>query len=80
MMSKYKKWCAIAVVLVYVVNGLLKLMEHIGTGLIVDAYFRFIHMSESVLMSKILGAVLGTLESDVGFATVFCVWQRTKLR
>ena len=76
MMSKYKKCCAIAVGLVYVVSGLLKVMDPVGTGLIVEAYFRFMHLPESVFVAKILGVVLGALETAVGFAAVFCVWPR----
>ena len=76
MMSKYKKCCAIAVGLVYVVSGLLKLMDPVGTGLIVEAYFRFIHLPESALVAKILGVVLGALETAVGFVAVFYVWPR----
>ena len=73
MMSKYKKWCSIAVGLLYVASGLLKVMDPVGTGLIVEAYFRFMHLPESVLVAKILGVVLGALETAVGFAAVFCV-------
>ena len=76
MMNKYKKWCSIAVGLLYVVSGLLKVMDPVGTGLIVEAYFRFMHLPESVLVAKILGVVLGALETAVGFAAVFCVWPR----
>lgn len=76
MMSKYKKWCSIAVGLLYVASGLLKVMDTVGTGLIVEAYFRFMHLPESVLVAKILGVVLGALETAVGFAAVFCVWPR----
>lgn len=72
----FKKWCSIVVGLVYVVSGLLKLMDPVGTGLIVEAYFRFMHLPESVLVAKILGVVLGALESAAGFAAVFCVWPR----
>lgn len=76
MMSKYKKCCAIAVGLVYVVSGLLKVMDPVGTGLIVEAYFRFLHIPESALVAKILGVVLGVVETTIGFAAVFCVWPR----
>ena len=75
-MNKYKKWCSIAVGLLYVASGLLKVMDTVGTGLIVEAYFRFMHLPESVLVAKILGVVLGALETAVGFAAVFCVWPR----
>ena len=71
-----KKWCSIAVGLLYVASGLLKVMDPVGIGLIVEAYFRFMHLPESVLVAKILGVVLGALETAVGFAAVFCVWPR----
>ncbi len=72
----FKKCCVIAVGLVYVVSGLLKIMDPVGTGLIVEAYFRFLHIPESALVAKILGVVLGALETTVGFTAVFCVWPR----
>ena len=75
-MNKYKKWCSIAVGLLYVVSGLLKVMDPVGTGLIVEAYFRFMHLPESPLVVKVLGVVLGALETAVGFAVVFCACPR----
>ena len=76
MNTMFKKWCSIAVGLLYVVSGLLKVMDPVGTGLIVEAYFRFMHLPESALVAKIIGVVLGALETAAGFAAVFCVWPR----
>ena len=76
MNTMFKKCCAIAVGLVYVVSGLLKIMDPVGTGLLVAAYFRFLHMPDSAVVAKILGVVLGVVETTVGFAAVFCVWPR----
>lgn len=76
MNTMFKKWCSIAVGLLYVVSGLLKVMDPVGTGLIVEAYFRFMHIPEFALMGKILGVVLGALETTVGFAAVFCACPR----
>ena len=72
MNTMFRKCCSIAVGLVYVASGLLKVMDPVGTGLIVEAYLRFMHIPESALMAKILGVVLGALETTVGFAAVFC--------
>ena len=72
----FRKCCSIVVGLVYVASGLLKVMDPVGTGLIVEAYFRFMHIPESALMAKILGVVLGALETTVGFAAVFCACPR----
>ncbi len=76
MNTMFKKCSSITVGLLYVVSGLLKVMDPVGTGLIVEAYFRFMHLAESVFVAKILGVVLGALETAVGFAAVFCVWPR----
>ena len=76
MNTMFKKCSSMAVGLLYVVSGLLKVMDPVGTGLIVEAYFRFMHMTESALVAKILGVLLGALETSVGFAAVFCVWPR----
>ena len=76
MNTMFKKWCSIAVGLLYVVSGLLKVMDPVGSGLIVEAYFRFMHLPESALVAKIIGVVLGALETAAGFAAVFCVWPR----
>ena len=74
MNTMLKKWCSIAIGLLYVASGLLKVMDPVGAGLIVEAYFRFMHLPESILVAKILGVVLGALETAVGFAAVFRVW------
>ena len=71
-----KKWCSIAVGLLYVASGLLKIMDPVGTGLIVEAYFRFMHLPESTLVAKVLGVVLGAVETTVGFAAVFSACPR----
>lgn len=76
MNTMFRKCCSIVVGLVYVASGLLKVMDPVGTGLIVEAYFRFMHIPESALMAKILGVVLGALETAVGFAAVFCACPR----
>lgn len=76
MNTMFRKCCSIVVGLVYVASGLLKVMDPVGTGLIVEAYFRFMHLPESALVAKILGVVLGALETAVGFAAVFCVLSR----
>lgn len=76
MNTMFRKCCSIVVGLVYVASGLLKVMDPVGTGLIVEAYFRFMHIPESALMGKILGVVLGALETTVGFAAVFCACPR----
>ena len=76
MNTMFRKCCSIVVGLVYVASGLLKVMDPVGTGLIVEAYFRFMHLPESTLVAKVLGVVLGAVETTVGFAAVFSACPR----
>ena len=75
-MRKYKKWCSITVGLIFGVSGILKVMDPVGTGLIVEAYFRFMHLLESAHVAKILGVLLGALEAIIGFAAAFRILSR----
>ena len=62
--------------LVYILSGLLKLQDPVGTGLIVEAYFRFIHLNDFMGYAKVLGVLLGFVETVIGLA-VFCgIWQK----
>lgn len=62
--------------LVYILSGLLKLQDPVGTGLIVEAYFRFIHLNDLMGYAKDLGVLLGFVETVIGLA-VFCgIWQK----
>ena len=69
---RLKEYIGAAVGLLYLASGLLKVMDPVGTGLIVEAYFRFMHLPESALVAKILGVVLGALEtvSDLQLCSV----------
>ena len=60
--------------LVYILSGLLKLQDPVGTGLIVEAYFRFIHLNDFMGYAKVLGVLLGFVETVIGLALFFGIW------
>ena len=62
--------------IVYILSGLLKLQDPVGTSLIVEAYFRFMHLNDFIRYAKILGVMLGFVETVIGLAVFFGIWQK----
>lgn len=62
--------------LVYILSGLLKLQDPVGIGLIVEAYFRFMHLNDLMGYTKALGVLLGFVETVIGLAVFFGIWQK----
>lgn len=71
-----RKWCCIIIGLIYALSGVLKLIDPVGTGLIVDSYLQLFKMDTFSSMSKHIGVVLGLLESAVGFALLLLLWNK----
>lgn len=62
--------------LVYILSGLLKLQDPVGTGLIVEAYSRFMHLNDFMGYAKALGVMLGFVETAIGLAVFCSIWQK----
>lgn len=74
-MNNLKKIITIAIGLLYVMSGLLKLMDPVGTGLIVEAYFRFMHLHSLMDVAKVAGVLLGLTEATIGLVAVLGLWR-----
>ena len=66
----------IIIALVYILSGLLKLQDPVGTGLIVEAYLRFMHLNDFMGYAKALGVMLGFVETAIGLAVFCSIWQK----
>lgn len=66
----------IIISLVYILSGLLKLQDPVGTGLIVEAYFRFMHLNDFMGYAKALGVMLGFVETVIGLVVFFGIWKK----
>lgn len=79
MKSFYKalrRFCAFLIGIVFFVAGVLKVMDPVGTGLIVTEYLKFLHLPFLVFCAKALGVVLALLETLVGAALVTGVFRK----
>lgn len=67
---------AILIGLVFLTSGLLKLLDPVGTGLIVTEYLKFFHMDFLKGAAKGFGMALSLLEATTGAALISGVYRR----
>ena len=75
-MKIVRRFCAVLVGMVFFIAGMLKLMDPVGTDLIVQEYFKFLHLDFMIPVSKIAGIAMALLETLLGAAMVAGVWPR----
>ena len=73
---RLRRFCAILIGLVFLASGLLKLLDPVGTGLIVAEYFKFFHVGFLQGIAKGFGMVLSLVEAVTGAALVSGVYRR----
>ena len=71
-----RRVCAILVGVVFFVAGVLKLMDPVGTGLIVSEYFRFFHVTFLDFAAKPFGVAMALVESLLGAALITGSYRR----
>jgi uncharacterized membrane protein YphA (DoxX/SURF4 family) len=74
---RLRRFCAILIGLVFLASGLLKLLDPVGTGLIVSEYFKFFHLGFLQGTAKALGMALSLLEATTGAALISGVFRKT---
>ena len=73
----FRRFCAILIGLVFLASGLLKLLDPVGTGLIVSEYFKFFHLGFLQGTAKAMGMVLSLVEAITGAALISGVFRKT---
>ena len=73
---KSRRLCGVVCGVVFFISGILKLMDPVGTGLIVDKYLDFLHLGFLGAAAKGLGVLLALVEAIIGTALVTGVWRR----
>ena len=66
--QRFRRFAALLVGIVFLVSGLLKLIDPVGTQLIVQEYAKFFRLPFLMPAAKVLGTLLGLLESLLGIA------------
>lgn len=74
--KRIRRFCRFILGLVFTVSGLLKLLDPVGTGLIVDSYFDFMHLGFMSPLAKIAGVLLAFTETFTGICLTTGVWRK----
>lgn len=72
---RMKRFCGFLAGFVFFVAGVLKLLDPVGTGLIMQEYLEFLHIGFLTPAAKVLGVLLAFVETVVGAALVTGIWR-----
>ncbi len=74
--NRFRRFCAFIIGAVFFLGGLLKLMDPVGTGLIMAEYYKFLHLDFLDFSSKFVGEALALFETFLGLALMTGLWRR----
>ena len=74
--SGIRRLCSVLLGLVFFTAGMLKLMDPVGAGLVVDEYLKFLHLDWLAFASKSIGVALALVETLTGAALLAGVWRK----
>ena len=75
-MRTIRRVSAILIGFVFFIAGVLKLMDPVGSALVVEEYLKFLHIGFLSGMSGVIGVGMALLETLLGAALLAGVWPR----
>lgn len=73
---RLRRAAAVLLGIVFLLSGLLKIEDPVGTMLIVTEYFKFLHLSFLAPAAKVLGILLGSFEASLGVVLITGIWRK----
>ena len=73
---RIRRLLAIIIGIVFLLAGLFKLLDPVGAGLVVEEYFRFLHLGFLMPAAKVTGVTLALGESLIGAALISGIWRK----
>lgn len=67
--------CASLIGIVFLISSILKLQDPVGTGLVMEEYFKFLHMEGLRPAAKFLGMTLSMFEGVLGVGLLAGIWR-----
>ena len=80
LLLRLKRFCGFIVGIVFFLSGIVKLMDPVGAGLVMDEYYRFLHIDFLSFSAKFMGTIFALAETLTGAALVTGVWRRITAR
>lgn len=73
---KSRRFCGFLCGFVFFISGILKLMDPVGSGLIMGKYLDFLHIGFLGFAAKGLGVLFALVETTIGAALVTGIWRK----
>lgn len=74
--QRLKRFCGYIAGFVFFIGGLLKLVDPVGAGLVMDSYFDFLHLGFMSPSAKFFGVLFALVETVAGAALITGVWRK----
>ena len=71
-----RRFCGFITGFVFYISGILKLLDPVGAGLVMDEYLSFLHIGFLGFASKTLGFLFALAETLIGAALITGVWRK----
>lgn len=75
--KRLKRFCGFIAGFVFFISGIVKLLDPVGAGLVMDEYFSFLHLGFLGFASKLTGTAFAFAEAVLGTAMITGVWRKT---
>ncbi len=72
----FRRFCAFVLGSVFLVSGILKLMDPVGSEFVMKSYFTFLHIGFMDFAAKFLGVSFALAEAVLGAALMSGVWRK----
>lgn len=72
----FRRFCAFVLGAVFLVSGILKLMDPVGSEFIMKSYFSFLHIGFMDFSAKFFGVAFALTEAVLGVALMSGVWRK----
>ena len=73
---RLKRFCGFITGFVFFIAGIFKLLDPVGTGLIMSGYLEFMHLDFLEFIAKPAGVAFALLETMIGAALVTGIWRK----
>ena len=74
--KRLKRFCGFIAGFVFFISGIVKLLDPVGAGLVMDEYFSFLHLGFLGFASKVTGTAFAFAEAVLGTAMITGVWRK----
>lgn len=76
LLLRLKRFSGFITGIIFFISGILKLMDPVGAGLVMDEYYSFLHLGFLSFSSKVMGTAFALAETVLGIGLVTGVWRR----